>query len=240
MENMGPKLPGFRPLEEYREYPLEEMRRRAAEFAAELGRRRTVRHFSSRPVPREVIEDCLRAAATAPSGANRQPWHFVVVSEAEKKRRIRKGAESEEEQFYEHRAPQDWLDALAPMGTDQHKPFLENAPCLIAIFAQSYELGPEGEKRKNYYVSESVGIATGFLIAALHHAGLASLTHTPSPMGFLNEILGRPPNERPFLLLVVGYPSEDALVPEIDKKPLAEIVTFVEPVDEGDGETNGA
>lgn len=227
MENMRSKLPGFRPLEEYREYPPEEMRRRAAEFADEMGRRRTVRHFSSRAVPTGVIDDCLRAAASAPSGANRQPWHFVVVSDAETKRRIREGAELEEREFYQHRAPQDWLDALAPLGTDEHKPFLETAPSLIAIFAESYAVGPTGEKQKNYYVSESVGIATGLLIAALHHAGLASLTHTPSPMGFLNEILGRPANERPFLLLVVGYPSEDALVPEIGRKPLREVATYL-------------
>ncbi len=227
MANMRSKLPGFRPLEEYREYPPEEMQRRAAEFADEMGRRRTVRHFSSRTAPTGVIEDCLRAAASAPSGANRQPWHFVIVSDAETKRRIREGAEREEREFYQHRAPQDWLDALAPLGTDEHKPFLETAPFLIAIFAESYAVGPRGEKQKNYYVSESVGIATGLLIAALHHAGLASLTHTPSPMGFLNEILGRPANERPFLLLVVGYPSEDALVPEIGRKPLREVATYL-------------
>ena len=178
-------------------------------------------------MPREVIEDCLRAAGTAPSGANRQPWHFVAVTDPEVKRRIREGAEKEEKEFYERRAPRDWLDALAPLGTDEHKPFLETAPCLIAIFAVSYGIGPDGEKLKNYYVSESVGIATGLLIAAVHHAGLASLTHTPSPMGFLNEILDRPANERPFLLLVVGYPSEDALVPEIGKKELPEMVTWV-------------
>jgi nitroreductase len=214
-------------LEEYREYPPEEMRQRAADFAAEMQRRRTIRHFSDRPVPREVIEECLRAAGTAPNGANRQPWHFVVVTDPAVKGRIREGAEKEEQEFYEHRAPQDWLDALAPLGTDAHKPFLETAPCLIAIFAESYSVGPAGDKLKNYYVSESVGIATGFLIAALHHAGLASLTHTPSPMGFLNEILGRPKNERPFLLLVVGYPAVDALVPEIEKKELPEIMTNV-------------
>ena len=203
------------------------MRRRAADFAEEMQRRRTVRHFSDRAVPREVIEDCIRAAGTAPNGANRQPWHFVVVTDAAAKSRIREEAEKEEREFYEHRAPQDWLDALAPLGTDEHKPFLETAPCLIAIFAESYSIGPEGKKLKNYYVSESVGIATGFLIAALHHAGLASLTHTPSPMRFLNEILGRPSNERPFLLLVVGYPAEDALVPKIGKKELPQIMTNV-------------
>jgi len=203
------------------------MRRRAADFADEMRRRRTVRHFSDRAVPREVIEDCLRASGTAPSGANRQPWHFVVVTDAAAKSRIRELAEKEEREFYEHRAPQDWLDALAPLGTDEHKPFLETAPCLIAIFAESYSIGPKGEKLKNYYVSESVGIAAGFLIAALHHAGLASLTHTPSPMGFLNEILGRPSNERPFLLLVVGYPTQEALVPKIGRKELPQIMTTV-------------
>ena len=220
-------IPGFRPFEEYEEYPVDEMRRRAAEFAADMRRRRTVRHFSERPVPREIIDDCLLAAGRAPSGANRQPWHFVVVTDPEVKRHIREGAEKEEKEFYESRAPREWLEALAPLGTNEHKPFLETAPYLIAIFAESYFVGPNGEKLKNYYVSESVGIATGFLVAALHHAGLASLTHTPSPMGFLNEILGRPENERPFLLLVVGYPAEDALVPDIGKKELSEFVTYV-------------
>ncbi len=229
---MSQKIPGFRRLEEYHEYPLEEMRERAAAFAAEMGRRRTVRHFAERAVPRDIIDDCLRAAGTAPNGANRQPWHFVVVSDPAIKKRIREGAEKEELEFYTNRAPQDWLDALAPLGTDEHKPFLETAPFLIAIFAESYAVGPEGEKLKNYYVTESVGIATGLLIAALHHAGLASLTHTPSPMGFLNEILGRPSNERPFLLLVVGYPAEDALVPTIGKKKLSEIVSYVGDRDE--------
>lgn len=224
---MAEKIPGFRRLEEYREYPVEEMQQRAAAFASEMRNRRTVRHFADRPVPRDIIEHCLRAAGTAPNGANRQPWHFVVVSDPAIKTRIREGAEKEEHEFYAHRAPQDWLDALAPLGTDQHKPFLETAPYLIAIFAESYAIGPEGERLKNYYVTESVGIATGFLIAGLHYAGLASLTHTPSPMGFLNEILGRPANERPFLLLVVGYPADDALVPEIGKKKLSEIVTYV-------------
>ncbi len=221
------KIPGFRPFEEYEEYPVDEMRRRAAEFAADMRRRRTVRHFSERAVPREIIDDCLLAAGRAPNGANRQPWHFVVVADPEVKRRIREGAEKEEKEFYERRAPREWLEALAPLGTNEHKPFLETAPYLIAIFAESYIVGPNGEKLKNYYVSESVGIATGFLVVALHHAGLASLTHTPSPMGFLNEILGRPQNERPFLLLVVGYPAEDALVPDIGKKELSEFVTYV-------------
>jgi len=219
--------PKFVPLSQYREYPVEEMRSRAVDFRAELGRRRTVRQFSSRHVPREIIEECLRAAGTAPSGANKQPWHFVVVSDPEVKRRIREAAEREEREFYGGRAPQDWLEALAPLGTDQHKPFLEVAPYLIAIFAQSYDFTTEGAKVKHYYVQESVGIATGILITALHRVGLASLTHTPSPMRFLNEILGRPENERPFLLLVVGYPAPDAVVPDIERRSLEEFSTFV-------------
>ena len=214
------------PLASYAEYPPAEMERRAAGFRAEVMRRRTVREYSDRPVPRRVIEECLRAAGTAPSGANHQPWHFVVVSDPEMKARIRVAAEDEERAFYNGGAPQEWLDALAALGTDEHKPFLETAPYLIAIFAERYMLRPEGGKVKNYYVQESVGIATGILITALHHAGLATLTHTPSPMSFLNEILGRPPNERPFLLLVTGYPAEDARVPKITKKPLDEIATF--------------
>jgi nitroreductase len=219
--------PKYIPLPDYREYPVEEMLQRAAAFRADLQRRRSVRHFSDRTVRREVIEECIRAAATAPSGANLQPWRFVVVSDSELKRQIRKGAEAEEREFYGGRAPQDWLDALAPLGTDEHKPFLETAPYLIAVFAQSYGLTPDGEKSRHYYVQESVGIATGMLISAIHQAGLASLTHTPSPMGFLNEILGRPQNERPFLLLVVGYPAEGAVVPDIERKPLDEIATFI-------------
>jgi iodotyrosine deiodinase len=203
------------------------MKRRAAEFYDEIRRRRTVRAFSDRAVPREIIEDCLRAAGTAPNGANMQPWHFVVVSDPAIKRTIRVEAEKEEYEFYHHKAPQEWLDALAPLGTNEHKPFLEDAPYLIVIFAESYGMLPDGRKVKHYYAQESVGIATGILIAAIHHAGLVSLTHTPSPMGFLNEILGRPARERPFLILVVGYPAEGATVPMIAKKSLEEIVTFV-------------
>ena len=219
--------PTFIPLPDYRSYPPAEMAQRAADFYDELRRRRTVRDFSERPVPREVIDTCLRTAGTAPNGANLQPWHFVVIGDAAVKRQIREAAEAEEREFYSSRAPQEWLDALAPLGTDAAKPFLETAPYLIAIFAQSYGLLPDGRKVKHYYVAESVGIATGFLIAALHHAGLATLTHTPSPMGFLNDILQRPSHERPYLLLVVGYPADDAQVPAITKKPLAEIATFV-------------
>jgi nitroreductase len=219
--------PGMIPLSSYREYSVEEMLRRAAEFYADIRRRRTVREYSDRAVPREVIEHCLRAAGSAPNGANLQPWHFVVVSDPEIKRKIRVAAEAEEREFYQHRAPQEWLEALAPLGTDENKPFLETAPCLIAIFTQRYGLLPDGRRVKHYYTAESVGIATGFLIAALHHAGLATLTHTPSPMDFLNDILGRPDNERPFLLLVVGYPAPDARVPDITKKPLEDIATFL-------------
>ena len=219
-------IPRFLPLQDYREYSEEEMKARAAGFYDEVRRRRTVRHFSDRPVPREIIEDCLRAAGTAPSGAHLQPWHFVVVSEPETKRKIREGAEKEEKEFYTERAPQEWLDALAPLGTDEHKPFLETAPHLIAIFVQNYGTRPDGSRIKHYYAVESVGIATGILITAIHNAGLASLTHTPSPMRFLNEILGRPANERPFLLMVIGYPAEDALVPDISRKNLEEFVTF--------------
>jgi nitroreductase len=217
----------FIPLNDFQEYPEEEMARRAADFYAEIRRRRTVRDFSDRPVDLEIVKNCLLAAGTAPNGANLQPWQFVVVSDPELKRRIRLAAEEEERDFYQRRAPQEWLAALAPLGTDERKPFLESAPYLIAIFAQSYGVLADGRKVKNYYVAESVGIATGFLIAALHCAGLATLTHTPSPMNFLNEILGRPSNERPFLLLVVGYPAEDAQVPQISKKPLEEIAVFL-------------
>ncbi|GIV78591.1 MAG: oxidoreductase [Litorilinea sp.] len=218
--------PQLIPLRDYREYPVEEMARRAAEFYAEMRRRRSVRHFSDRPVPRSIIEDCLRAAGTAPSGANMQPWHFAVVSDPAVKHEIRLAAEAEEREFYTRRAPREWLDALQPFGTTPEKPYLEIAPYLIAIFARSYELVAQTQKIKHYYVTESVGIATGILITALHHAGLATLTHTPSPMHFLNRILQRPTNERPFLLLVVGYPASDARVPDIGKKSLDEIATF--------------
>lgn len=215
------------PLSSYLEYPPEEMHRRAEAFRAELERRRTVREFSSRPVPREVIEECLLSAGTAPSGANLQPWHFVVIEDPEIKRRIRAAAEDEERAFYNGRAPREWLEALSPLGTDEQKPFLETAPYLIAVFVESHGLRPDGQKVKHYYATESTGLATGMLITALHHSGLATLTHTPSPMGFLNDILGRPRNERPFLLLVVGYPAENAHVPAIARKPLHAIATFV-------------
>jgi nitroreductase len=218
--------PKFIPLSTYQEYSSQEMFIRARDFQEEMQRRRTIRDFSSRPVPREVIEQCLRAAGTAPSGANMQPWHFVVVENAEIKRQIRIAAEEEERDFYENRAPQEWLDALAPLGTDSNKPFLETAPYLIAIFAEKHGVLPDGRAFKHYYVQESVGIAVGILLTALHRVGLASLTHTPSPMNFLNDILRRPQRERPFLLLVVGYPAEDAVVPDIRRKKLEEIATF--------------
>lgn len=219
----------FVPLDTYREVPEEEMRAASHAFLETMRRRRTVRDFSSRPVPRDVLEDCLLAAGTAPNGANRQPWRFVVVGDAAVKAKIRAEAEVEEREFYTGgKAPQEWLDALAHLGTDEHKPFLEKAPWLIVIFAESYEVLGDGSKSKNYYVSESVGIATGMLITALHHAGLVTLTHTPSPMKFLNGLLDRPDNERPFLILVTGYPEEDATVPVITKKPIEDIAVFVE------------
>lgn len=219
--------PEFVPLTQFEQYPRAEMAQRARDFYSSIKRRRTIRDFSDRPVPREVIEHCIRAAGTAPSGANMQPWSFAVVSDGDIKRRIRVAAEEEEREFYHRRAPQEWLDALAPLGTDPKKPFIETAPYLIGIFAQNFGVLPDGRQVKHYYATESVGIATGILITALHNAGLATLTHTPSPMGFLNEILGRPSNERPFLLLVVGYPADGATVPRITKKSLDEIATFI-------------
>jgi len=216
----------FIPIPEFSRYPSAEMVSRSKDFLLEMRRRRTVRDFSDEPVEREVIELCLQAAGTAPSGANLQPWHFVLVSDPELKHQIRLAAEMEERDFYERRAPAEWLDALAPLGTDPDKPFLEMAPYLIAIFVQAFGLLPDGRKVKHCYATESVGIACGLLITALHHAGLAALTHTPSPTKFLNEILGRPSNERPFLLLTVGYPAKNAMVPDIHKKDLSEFVTF--------------
>jgi nitroreductase len=213
------------PLAGFPDYSDEEMLQRARAFHSQIARRRTVRHFSDRPVPRALIDECLQAAGSAPSGANLQPWHFTVVTDPKLKKKIREAAEEQERHFYDHRASDEWLEALAPLGTDENKPYLEIAPCLIAIFSQPYHREPDGTKVKHYYPAESVGIATGFLIAALHDAGLATLTHTPSPMGFLNEVLGRPPHERAFLLLVVGFPAEDATVPAIERKPLDEFVT---------------
>jgi iodotyrosine deiodinase len=220
-------VPQFIPLTTYREMPEQEMERRAQEFYENMLRRKTIREFSSRAVSRKVIEQCLLTAGTAPSGANHQPWHFAVISSPELKKKIRIEAEIEEREFYERRAPQEWKDALAPLGTDAEKPFLEDAPYLIAIFGQKNTLMDDGVAVKNYYVPESVSIATGFLITALHHAGLATLTHTPSPMGFLNQLLARPDNEKPYILLVVGYPNEHCMVPNIRKKSLEEIASFL-------------
>jgi len=220
--------PIFVPLRDFEQVQPAEVLARATQFSSLMHRRRTVRMFSNRPVAREVIQQCLAAAASAPSGANLQPWHFVAVSDPAIKQRIRIAAEEEERLFYSKRAPQEWLDALAPLGTDADKPFLEVAPWLIAIFAQKWGRLADGRKVKHYYPSESVGIATGLLLAAVHQCGLAALTHTPSPMGFLNEVLGRPADsERPFLLLVVGYPSADCSVPDIRRKPLDEVTTFI-------------
>lgn len=217
------------PLPAYQEYPVEEMRERARWFYRDIARRRTVREFDSRPIPRQIIEQCLLAAGTAPSGANQQPWHFAVITDPERKKQIREAAEAEEREFYSHRAPQEWLEALAPLGTDQNKPFLEEAPVLIAIFAQKYGVNPDGSRYSHYYYPESVGIASAFLIAALHHAGLATLTHTPNPMKFLNEICGRPSFERPTILLVVGYPKSGCHVPVHGgvKKSLEEISSWL-------------
>jgi iodotyrosine deiodinase len=215
----------FEPLSTYREYSPAEMEARSREFAADLARRRTVRQFSDRPVARSVIEACLRAAGTAPSGAHLQPWHFVVIGDPQLKRSIREAAEAAEREFYAH-APREWLDALAPLGTDASKPYLETAPYLIAVFAERYGVTAEGKRRTHYYVMESVGIATGLLLVALHHAGLASLTHTPNPMGFLSRVLERPPNERPVMLVVTGYPASGAQVPSLRRKPLEAIATF--------------
>jgi len=215
-------------LPDYREYPVEEMRQRLGDFFTEVNRRRTVREFSDRPVPRDIIETALMAANTAPSGANLQPWHFVAVSGAATKKKIREAAEIEEREFYDHRATPEWLAALEPIGTDPNKPFLEIAPYLIAVFLQKFGVLEDGRKVKHYYPTESTGLATGILITALHQAGLVCLTHTPSPMKFLNEILGRPKSERPFLLLVTGYPAKDAEVPNINRKSLEEFTSFID------------
>ena len=200
--------------------PAAEAAKRARAFADTMVLRRTVRDFSSRPVPPEVIDHAIRAAATAPSGANLQPWRFVVVTDPERKRRLREAAEREEREFYERRASQEWLDALAPIGTDWRKPFLEDAPALIIVF--EVHKGPETPRP--YYVKESVGIAVGFLLAALHQAGLATLTHTPSPMKFLNEVCDRPQEERAYVVIPAGYPADDAMVPDITRKPVDEVI----------------
>ncbi|MFK8052209.1 MAG: nitroreductase family protein [Woeseiaceae bacterium] len=220
--------PAFQPLGTYQQYSEDEMIERSKALFAELDRRRTVRDFSDRPVPREVIENCLKVANTAPSGANMQPWHFAVIGDPDVKRQVREAAEAEEREFYEHRASDEWLEELRKFGTNAKKPFLETAPYLIGIFMQKYAVDENGKKTKHYYPQESVGLATGMLIAALHQCGLASLTHTPSPMAFLNQICGRPKHERAYLLLVVGYPADDATVPVIERKSLDDFVEFIE------------
>ena len=220
-------LPRWVPAPKIDDRSDDELLRRAREFYETMQRRRTIRDYSNRPVPREVIEYCIRAAGTAPSGANLQPWHFAAVSDPAIKRQIRIAAEKEEKEFYEHRAPKAWLDALAALGTDSNKPFLEIAPWLIAVFAQPFRTLADGTRSPTYYAIESVGIATGMLVTAVHSCGLVALTHTPSPMGFLNKILGRPSHEKPFVLLVVGHPVEGARVPDISRKDLNEISSFV-------------
>ena len=234
----------YRPVAfEHERLPEAEMRRRGEAFYAQMHRRRSVRFFSEAPVPRDLIELAIRTAGTAPSGAHRQPWRFVAVADPALKRQIREAAEEEEYASYHGRMADEWLEALAPIGTDWHKPFLETAPWLVVCFAETYGLRADGSKQKNYYVQESCGLACGLFIAALHTMGLVTLTHTPSPMGFLGEILGRPKNERPFILFPVGYPADDATVPDIERKPLGEIAVWLEGERggetgrQGDGET---
>jgi nitroreductase len=217
---------GFKKLD-FEEYSESKMRSRSESFLNEIITRRTVREFSDRIVPIDIINNCIKTAASAPSGANKQPWQFVVVRDSGIKTKIREAAEKEEKEFYGHRATKEWLEDLNQFGTDWHKPFLDIAPYLIVVFRKIYDLEDDGTQRKNYYVNESVGIASGFLLAALHHAGLITLTHTPSPMNFLGEILNRPKNERAFLLIPVGYPAKDAEVPDISKKPFGEISKIV-------------
>jgi nitroreductase len=217
---------GFKQLD-FEEFTGEDMQSRSETFLNEMSKRRSIRTFSDRSVPIEIIYNCIQTAASAPSGANKQPWLFVVVKDPAVKAKIRQAAELEEKEFYRHRATKEWLEDLNQFGTDWHKPFLDIAPYLIVVFKQAYDINDDGSQRKNYYVNESVGIASGFLLAALHHAGLATLTHTPSPMNFLGEILNRPPNEKAFLLIPVGYPAADTTVPELIKKPLEEVSTIV-------------
>ena len=217
----------FIPLE-FQRYPEPEMIERAAALYQELDRRRSIREFSSEPVAKELIEHAILTASTAPSGAHRQPWRFVAISNAEIKRKIREAAEEEERENYGGRFPQEWLDALAPFGTDDNKPFLEHAPWIVVVFEEMYGFEEDGSRRKNYYIKESVGIACGMFIAALHHMGLATLTHTPNPMKFLNEILERPKNEKPYILFPVGYPADPTEVPDLTRKPLGEVAVWKE------------
>ncbi len=206
--------------------PLEESRARARAFYEEMNRRRTTRHFSTDPVPRDLIEYAIRTAGTAPSGAHQQPWTFVAISDQTLKAEIRRAAEEEEREFYHGRAPQEWLDALAPLGTDQHKPHLTDAPWVIVLFRQAHGLLPDGSKRTYYYTQESCGIAAGLFIAAVHQMGLVTLTHTPNPMAFLSQLLGRPGNEKAMLVMPVGYPAPDARVPDIRRKALGDIAIW--------------
>jgi iodotyrosine deiodinase len=215
----------FRPLA-FERRPLSESIGRARELFEEMSRRRTTRQFSTDPVPRELIEWAIRTAGTAPSGAHQQPWTFVAVSDPEVKRRIREAAEREERAFYEGRAPDEWIEALAPLGTDEHKPHLTDAPWVVILFRQAYGVAADGSRRTHYYTQESCGIAAGFFIAAVHRIGLVTLTHTPSPMRFLGEFLGRPDNERAMLVMPVGYPAPDAQVPDLARKPLEEIASW--------------
>ena len=218
---------GFIPLV-YTPVTPEECLRRSEQLYRHMDQRRSVRQFSDRPVAQGVIENLIRAASTAPSGAHKQPWTFVAVSDPKIKAAIRRVAEVEERKNYEHRMPEEWLEALEPFGTDWHKPFLEIAPWLVVLFQQNVERLPSGQQRKNYYVTESVGIAAGMFLSAVHEVGLVALTHTPSPMGFLSEILDRPPNEKPFLLIPVGYPAKGCEVPDLKRKNLAEVAVFLE------------
>lgn len=217
-------IANHRSYEEYIRFSENEMKVRSSEFLSHMQTRRSIRHFSNESVERTLVDQCLQVAALAPNGANRQPWTFVVVENVAVRKQIRDAAEEEERAFYSNRAPDEWLNALAPLGTDASKPFLETAPVLICIFAENWRLANDGTRQKNYYVAESVGIATGFLIAALHHAGLATLTHTPSPMKFLNRILDRPKSEKAFLLLVAGFPEPNCQVPVLTKRAFDEVV----------------
>lgn len=219
-------MKNFIPLPFYANFSDQIMLEKAHAFNNKVQKRRTVRDFSNKPVPKEVIEQCILAAASAPSGAHMQPWHFVAISNQDIKSKIRVAAEIEEKEFYEHRASPEWIKALEPLGTDTNKPFLEEAPWLIAVFAERYGLDELGNRFKHYYTPESVGIACGMLITALHNCGLVTLTHTPSPMGFLKQILKRPENERSYLLVVCGHPAEDAKVPDLIRNSLDQVSTF--------------
>lgn len=215
----------FVPLD-FQRRPLDESRQRAEAFYTEMNRRRTTRHFSTEPVPRDLIEYAIRTAGTAPSGAHQQPWTFVAVSNPELKAQMRQAAEAEERAFYSGRAPQEWIEALAPLGTDEHKPHLTDAPWVVVLFRQAHGVNADGSKRTFYYTQESCGIAAGLFIAAVHQMGLVTLTHTPNPMGFLGELLGRPAHEKAMLVMPVGYPAADARVPDIQRKGIDEIAVW--------------